>query len=208
MKDSYGRKLFSLKEYYRIVYLAFFSANNLQVVRKNKTLSEHFMERIMLAVTEVNGCPLCSFAHTKMALESGMSNEEIQNMLAGIGDDIPDDEISAVLFSQHYAETRGYPSRKSWERIVEIYGLEKAKGILGAIRIMMLGNAFGIPLGSFLNRFKKGEEADERSGLIYEIVMILASVVYLPIALIHALLAKLFKKPTIKFKDVEKLQSI
>ncbi len=77
MKDSYGRKLFSLKEYYRIVCLAFFSANNLQVVRKNKTLSEHFMERIMLAVTEVNGCPLCSFAHTKMALESGMSNEEI-----------------------------------------------------------------------------------------------------------------------------------
>lgn len=76
-------------------------------------------------------------------------------MLAGIGDDIPDDEISAVLFSQHYAETRGYPSRKSWERIVEIYGLEKAKGILGAIKIMMLGNAFGIPLGSFLNRFKK-----------------------------------------------------
>ena len=128
-------------------------------------------------------------------------------MLAGIGDDIPDDEISAVLFSQHYAETRGYPSRKSWERIVEIYGLEKARGILGAIRIMMLGNAFGIPLGSFLNRFKKGEEADERSGLLYEIVMIPASAVYLPIALIHALLAKIFKRPTIKLKGVVQLQS-
>jgi AhpD family alkylhydroperoxidase len=37
----------------------------------------------MLAVTEVNGCEMCSYAHTKMALEAGLSNDEIQQMLAG-----------------------------------------------------------------------------------------------------------------------------
>lgn len=109
----------------------------------------------MLAVTEVNGCSYCSYAHTKMALEAGMSNEEIQKMLLGESDDIPEEEVSAIMFSQHYAETRGHPSKKSWDRIVEIYGINEAKGILGAIRIMMFGNAAGVAWGSFAIRFKK-----------------------------------------------------
>ena len=117
MKDTFGRKLYSLIEYYRITYLAFFSIPKFAKIKKNKLLSEHFIERIMLAVTEVNGCVVCSYAHTKMALEAGMSNEEIQNMLAGISDDIPENEMSAVVFSQHYADSRGYPSKESWERI-------------------------------------------------------------------------------------------
>ena len=201
MKDTFGRKLYSLIEFYRITYFAFFSAYDFLYAKKNKILSEHFIERIMIAVTELNGCPFCSFAHTKMALEAGMSNEEIQNLLAGISDDVPKEEMSAVIFSQHYADTRGYPSKESWERVVEIYDLPEAKGILGAIRIMMFGNVAGIAWGSFFNRFKKDKEKDERSGLPYEIGIMLGTVIYLPIALIHALLAKLFRIPIIKFKS-------
>lgn len=206
MKGTFGRKLYSLGEFYKIYYLAFFSAYDFIYAKIKKLLHEHFIERIMIAVTEVNGCPFCSYAHTKMALEAGMSNEEIQNMLAGVSDDVPKEEMSAVVFSQHYAEMRGKPSKKSWERVVEIYGLKKAKGILAAIRIMMFGNAAGIAWGSFVNRFKKGEKADERSGLLYEIGMVLTTIIYLPIALIHTLLAKLFRISTIKFKDVEEKQ--
>ena len=207
MKDTFGRKLYSLGEFYKIYYLAFLSIYDFVYDKKKEILDEHFIERIMLSVTEVNGCPFCSFAHTKMALEAGMSNEEIQNMLAGVSDDVPEEEMSAVVFSQHYAETRWYPSKETWERIVEIYGLQKAKGILGAIRIMMFGNAAGIAWGSFVNRFKKEKETDERSGLIYEIGIIIGTIIYLPIAFIHVLLAKLFRIPTIKFKTVEKKQS-
>ncbi|WP_256205872.1 carboxymuconolactone decarboxylase family protein [Carnobacterium iners] len=39
------------------------------------------MERIMLAVTQVNGCSVCSYTHTKMALEVGMKSEKIKNIL-------------------------------------------------------------------------------------------------------------------------------
>lgn len=198
MKDTFGRKLYSLGEFYIITSLSFFSTYDLLYAKKNELLNKHFIERIMLAVTEVNGCEVCSYAHTKMALEAGMSNEEIQNMLAGISDDVPEAEMSAVVFGQHYADSRGKPSNESWERIVEIYGLPKAKGILASIRIMMLGNAAGIPWSSFINRFKG--KPDDRSSLLYEIGMILGTIVYLPIALAHALLAKLFKRPTIKFK--------
>lgn len=200
MKDTAGRKLYSLGEFYKIIYLAFFSANDLLYAKKNELLSQHFMERIMLAVTEVNGCEICSYAHTKMALEAGMSNEEIQSMLAGMSDDVPEEEMSAYLFGQHYADTRGCPSKESWERVVEIYGPRQAKGILAAIRVMMFGNAAGVPWSSFVNRFKG--KPDNRSNLPYEIGMILCTIFYPPVALIHALLAKLFKRPTIKFKTV------
>lgn len=108
-----------------------------------------------------------------MALEAGMTNEEIQNMLAGVSDDVPEEEI---------------------------YGIDQAKGILAAIRIMMFGNAAGIAWGSFVNRFKKDEEADERSSLLYEIGIMLATIVFMPIALVHALLAKVFGISTINFK--------
>ena len=200
MKDTFGRKLYSLGEFYKIIYLAFFSIYDFLYSKKKELLSEQFIERIMIAVTEVNGCAFCSYAHTKMALEAGMTNEEIQSMLAGISDDVPEEEMSAVVFGQYYAESRGYPSKESWKRIVEIYGLKEAKGILASIRIMMFGNVAGIAWGSFVNRFKG--EPDDRSNLPYEIGIILCTIIYIPIALIHALLAKLFNRPTIKFKTV------
>jgi len=79
--------------------------------RKNKVMSSEFIERIMLAVTEVNGCEVCSYAHTKIALEQGMSEEEIGKLLSGDTEDIPAEEAPAIFFAQHYADTRGNPSR-------------------------------------------------------------------------------------------------
>ena len=150
----------------------------------------------MLAVTEVNDCAICSYAHTKRALESGMSGEEIHNMLAGIMDNIPDDELAAVMFAQHYADTRGHPTGESWQRIVEIYGTSRAQGILGSTRTIMMGNAYGIAWSSFFNRLRG--RPDPRSSLLYEASMILGTVL-IPISLIHALISNLFKKPIISF---------
>src|SRR5690554_8211869 len=42
-----------------------------------------FIERLQLSVTEANGCPACSYQHTKMALRQSMSNEEIISFLSG-----------------------------------------------------------------------------------------------------------------------------
>lgn len=200
MKDTFGRQLYSLSEFYKIYYFTFFSVPDFVSAKKNKILNETFNERIMLAVTEVNGCPFCSYAHTKMALEAGMSNEEIQKMLAGVSDDVPEEEISAIVFGQHYAESRGNPSKESWERIIEIYGFKEAKAILASIRIIMFGNVTGVAWGSFINRLKR-KELDGRSTIAYEIGIILTTIFYLPIAIVHSLLAKLLHRPLIKFKN-------
>lgn len=186
MMINTARPLYSLKETYRITYNAFRSAKKFKKAQTKGALSVAFIERIMLAVTEVNGCELCSFAHTKMALEAGLSNEEIKSMLAGTQDDVPADELPAIMFAQHYAEYRGRPSRDAWHRIVDIYGLSTAQGILGAIRMIMLGNAYGIVWSSFFNRFKDGP--DKRSSIGYEIKLILCTFIFIPTGLIHAFL--------------------
>lgn len=198
MQNSVGRELYSVKNSYRILYDGLRTIKYLLRARKSNDLNPKFSERIMLAVTEVNDCAGCSYAHSKMALEAGMSHEEIGNMLSGVLDDIPDDELLGVLFAQHYADSRGNPSKESWERIVENYGTLKAKAILGAIRVIMIGNTYGIPLGSFLNRFKG--KPDIRSNLLYELSMFLTFIIYAPIALIHSLIADLFKTPLIRFE--------
>lgn len=197
MRTDKGRKLYSIPETYRLFYEGLKTIGYMSASRKNNELSLEFMERIMLAVTQVNACALCSYAHTKMALEAGMSSEEIQNMLAGVINDTPPDELAAVMFAQHYADTRGKPSKDSWERIMAVYEPSKAKGILGAIRIIMLANTYGIPLGSFLNRFRG--RPDQRSNLLYEIAMFVTGLITLPFVLIHVMFSALFKIPVIRF---------
>lgn len=194
---EFGRKLYSVSESYWIFYNGLRTMKYMRKAKKNKELSSKFIERIMLAVTEVNDCWICSYAHTKRALESGMSNKEIQKILAGVTEDVPSDEAAAVMFAQHYADTRGHPTKESWQRIVEIYGKSKAVGILGAIRTIMIGNTYGIPWTSFINRLRG--KPDPRSTFAYEVSMILSSIVFAPVSLIHALISDLLGKPIISF---------
>nr|WP_283248135.1 carboxymuconolactone decarboxylase family protein [Bacillus sp. FJAT-50079] len=160
-------------------------------------MSSHLIERIMLAVTEVNGCEVCSYAHTKIALEQGMSEEEIAMLLSGNTEGISNYEVMAIVFAQHYADTRGNPSREAWERIVEAYEMEKALGILGAIRMIMIGNIYGIALSAFRSRIK-GKKID-KTNLLYEIKMIVSIILLLPAALIHSFILNLFNVPLIDF---------
>lgn len=186
-----------MKEIYTILYNGRRTAPYLSKAKKKGELDTEFIERIMLAVTDVNGCGVCSYAHTKMALEAGMSDKEIQNMLAGVLTDVPEDQIQAMIFAQHYADHRGQPSGEAWARIVEIYGVSKSKAILGAIRIIMMGNALGIPWSAFVGRLKG--EPDERSTFLYEMGGIVLGTLFIPFALINAIIASLLQVKIVNF---------
>lgn len=197
MKKQAGRKLYSIPEAYRITVNAVRSAPYLRRAKRAGEMTQAFMERIMLAVTEVNGCAMCSYYHTKAALESGMSDEEIKSMLGGESGTVPERELQAILFAQHYADTRGKPSRETWERIEGTYGVAGAEGILAAIRMIMMGNVYGIAWGSFLGRFRG--KPDARSNLLYELGIVLTMFLFVPAGLIHAGILLLVKTPLIKF---------
>ena len=192
-----GKKLFSIFELYRIMTLAFRSVPLLKKAKAEDKMNKPFLERIMLAVTEVNGCAACSYYHTKVALEEGFSQEEIRNMLGGSFQDVPEGELDGVLFAQHYADQRGKPSRESWQHIIDTYGETGAYGILAVTRMIMLGNATGIPAGSFLLRFRG--KADPRSNVFYELMMMLAMVVFMLPAGLTAMVLNLFKAPILRF---------
>lgn len=196
MAQQFYKKIYSLREGYVILFQAVRTMPYLARSRKRKELSSELIERIMLAVTEVDGCEVCSYGHTKMALEQGMSSEEIQKLLSGATDGIPIDEVKAVFFAQHYADTRGHPSAASWQQIVATCGTTKALGILGATRAIMFGNAYGIPLSAFRNRIL-GKPV-KKSSLPYEIAMMLSIIVFLPVSAVHALFSSLLRVPIIQ----------
>jgi AhpD family alkylhydroperoxidase len=191
------KRLISVWELYRIMMLAFCSIPRLKRAKAAGKMNKAFLERIMLAVTEVNGCALCSYYHTKVALEEGFSAGEIRAMLGGSFADVPPEQLRGVLFAQHYADQRGNPSRESWEKIVADYDETGAYGVLAVTRMIMMGNAVGIPSGSFLLRFRG--KADPRSNVFYELLMMLAMVVFIPLAGLTAIILNLFKVPIIKF---------
>jgi len=195
VKKNKGKKLYNIRESFVHLIKAFVTSKYLNSAKKKGLISYSFQERLMLAVTEVNGCALCSYAHTKMALEAGLSAQEINDLLSGSNqEDTPEDELNAILFASYYAECRSKVDNKIWNKIVNEYGIEKALGILASIRIITVGNVYGIALGSFLSRFKKDKsKRDSRTNLFYELIQLITVIPFTIIALILSFILRIFK---------------
>lgn len=191
------KELASFGERYQRLYYAFRNVPSWKKSLRKKELSEHFNSRIMIAVTEVNGCAVCSYGHTTMALESGMTQTEINELLEGGMSGVPLNEQMAILFAQHVADNRGKVSIKSWDNLVKEYDGKLSKAILSSTQIIMMGNIFGIPIGSFLSRVitKEAFKKDDRSTIYYELGVILSLIGMLPVALVHSVVASALKLP-------------
>ena len=197
-RTEYKRK-FSLLEMYNSFVLIPGAIAKLIKNKRNKLVGDDFIERVQLAVTEVNGCAACSYAHTYMALKQGMSNEEINSFLTCDGNILKKDEVKAIVFAQHYADTRGLPKKDAYESIVNEYGEERSKIIHSAAQLMFAGNVYGIPYSAFMSRLKGKPYKD--SSLIYELGMHIAGFIFLPIALIHGLFRAIKGFSNIRFDN-------
>lgn len=187
---------FRLGEMYRaFVYLP---RAMLKMVENNKSqlIDSDFAKRLQLAVTEVNGCAICSYGHTKMALRQGMSGEEISSFLSGDGHFIKPEEAKAIMFAQHYADSRGYPKKYAYDAVVNEYGVKKALIILSIIQTMTIGNMFGIPFSAFQSRCKG--KPYKGSSLFFELGILILGFLILPIAIIHGILRGLIRLPNIR----------
>lgn len=167
--------------------------------RKSMDVHPMTIERIMLAVTEVNGCAACSYAHTKMALREGIDNEEIVAMLSGNTDTVPAQEAKAIMFAQHFAETKGLVDRPSYSRYVSEYSEEHALIMLAAMQVILFGNAYGIPYSALVSRLKG--KPYRGSTLAYEAGMLLWGLIGFPFALLHAMVDRLLSRPIIRFSE-------
>ena len=155
-------------------------------------VSKEFQERIMMAVTSVNGCEMCSYYHTGESLKLGMSRQEIDSLLGGEYLGVPEDELPAVLYAQHYAETTARPQKEVKEAFEKRYGKEAADDITAFIRAIMVGNAQGNIAGAFKKRLAGRPEPN--SSLIKELSVMLSDIVLMPVLLIKALVLMPFKR--------------
>ena len=183
------RYRYSLSEMYDAIRRVYRAGTVLAENRKSQKISEEFIERIMLAVTEVNGCSVCSYAHTKMALESGFSEEEIDSFLSGSDAYVVPEEAKAILFAQNFADAHGQLDEASYQALVDEYGSAESEVILAAARVMTMGNILGLPLSGFWSRIKG--KPYENSSVSYELLMILAPIVLFPVSALELLFRKI-----------------
>lgn len=190
MVRAFKRKI-GLKDYYDAMVLAYRAA------LRRKKIDRKFRERLMLAVTEVNGCQACSYAHTWMALRQGFSREEIASLLSGNSERVPPEEARGILFAQHYADSGGRPDPATYGALVEEYGPEASRDILATAQLMQAANMIGIPYSALASRLRG--KPYPNSSLAYELGMHFSSLVVLPVSMVHALLRRIAGRENVRF---------
>jgi len=138
------------------VLFPFKNRRKLRSVMRGTLISPAFRERLMLAVTAVNGCRYCSYFHTGEALKSGLSEQEISRLLSGESATCPPEEAPAVIYAQHWAESNARPDPLALQKLQEIYGIEKADAIQIILRMIRIGNLSGNSWDYLLYRLSFG----------------------------------------------------
>lgn len=122
--------------------------------KESKKINKKFKSSIMMAVTNVNGCRVCSYYHTSELLKAGASQAELKDILEATYQNMDPQDATALLFAEHYADTSGNYDKAAFEKVKDYYGQEIALGILVTIKEIMFGNVYGISLGHFKDRFR------------------------------------------------------
>lgn len=130
--------------------------DRIKKLEEGEIIDAEFRQRLMMAVTEVNGCRYCSYYHSKLALKAGISQEELDSLLAGELKDCPEDQILALVYAQHWTENKAQPDQEMIDKVKDKYGAEKFETINLAIRMINFGNLSGNSFDFFLYKLSFG----------------------------------------------------
>lgn len=156
MKPFTKRKYGSLLEFFAEVRFLVVHRKPIRAATRGDRISPGFRERLMLAVTQVNGCRLCTFAHSREALKQGVSRHEIDRIMGAEFGDCPEEEVAALLYAQHWADTGGRPDDEAQAKLVETYGEAAAEDIDLILRAIRAGNYTVNTLEYLVNRLTLG----------------------------------------------------
>jgi len=149
--NKFRRRIYhNFEQFYRDFSFIMRNRKLMHKAMKSDLIPPPFRERLMLAVTIVNGCRYCSYYHAKQALTSGLTREEIKMLLNGIVEGCPKEEAVAIFYAQHWAETGANPDLQAKIRLIETYGEEKAEAIELVLRMIRMGNLIGNTFDYFL----------------------------------------------------------
>ncbi len=167
MKQKFDKKIFTTKTFMNDIRFLITHISKIRSAMHNEEISKAFIEKVMSVVTAVNGCTYCTWFHAKQAVESGISDEEVKNMLnLQFQADASDFELPALLYAQHYAETDRHPEKEMTERFFDFYGETTTNDVLLFIRMIFFGNLLGNTWDAVISRLK-GKPA-ENSNVFFE----------------------------------------
>lgn len=146
----------SLGQFWRDFRYPLQNRDQLKWAMRGGLVSPAFRERLMLAVTAVNGCRYCSYFHAREALRTGLPEAEIRAMQDGIVDNAPAEELPALLYAQHWAESNAAPDPAIRQKLTEAYGIERANAIEVILRLIRMGNLLGNMADYWLFRLSFG----------------------------------------------------
>ncbi|MBW1646080.1 MAG: carboxymuconolactone decarboxylase family protein [Deltaproteobacteria bacterium] len=182
MPKEFSKRIYTASKAWRD--FSFFFANLPRIISaawKNPEIPTSFRERIMVVVSSLNACRYCQWFHAKKAVDSGIDDQEVKNMLKlQFQTDAPDFEVPALLYAQHFVESDCNPDPAMTKRLEDFYGQKTAADIILIIRLIYTGNISGNTFDAFLSRFK-GMKA-KNSNFLFELVFfVLVSPILLPV---------------------------
>jgi hypothetical protein len=120
-------------------------------------VSRPFMQKMMLAVTSVNGCRYCAWSLTLMGSGLDVPKDEMAALLAGsLGQSVSEAEAVGLAFSLHYAESGARPDAAALARLHAQYGASAAADILLTLRWVTFFNLAGNTFRSSVERLASG----------------------------------------------------
>jgi AhpD family alkylhydroperoxidase len=128
----------------------------LRSAMRGEGLDSAFRERLMLVVTGVNGCRYCSYVHAREALAEGISQDEIRSLGKRMFKGSPPEEVPALLYAQHWAETDAKPDPAIRKRVRQRYGKDVLERIEAVLRVIRMGNLMGNTMDYVLYRVSLG----------------------------------------------------
>jgi AhpD family alkylhydroperoxidase len=182
MSTTFDRRIYTLAAFRIAVKDVFGRMEELRRAARSGRVSRAFAEKIMLAVTRVNGCRYCAYGHTHAALAMGVKETEIQQIISGELGSFPEQEAVALAFAQHSAECASKPDLVAEQRLVAYYGPETSGDIQAYLRIITFGNLYGNTFDAFLSRLSGAPAAG--SSLWSELGVLLGAFVLVPLELL------------------------
>ena len=115
----------------------------MKVLMRGEIIDSKFRERLMMAVTEVNGCRYCAYYHTRQALAAGIGSEELEEIARFSFESSPEAQRSALLYAQHWAECDAHPDPDAWTCMEDSYSPEELELIELSLHTIRIGNLMG-----------------------------------------------------------------
>ena len=185
---AFAKRFFTLAAFADSARRLFAQVDDLHAALTRQNVPRTLSEKIMLAVTRVNGCRYCSYAHARLALQAGVTETELCDLLTGEFGHIPPHERTALLFAQHYAEQGDRYDAGAWQKLEDTYGADAARDMLVHIRLITFANLYGNTFDALLERLRLRPVAG--SHFFSEIVVLAAGATVVPAGLFLALIAR------------------